>query len=143
MDIKIGSPYIFRSSIYGDTAVHVTAIHQDVVHFTIDGGEASRQVRDFPELADGTYFTVAKRLFKKPARVKNTIREVPGVGKVAIITTDQVLPTGGILKLETLTLSQLKARAKETGMSTGTKLNRKADLIAAIRAFEAQKVETF
>ncbi len=162
-DIKIGAPLIFNSGIYGRTAVHVTAVYNEVIHFSIDGGEASRQVRDFPELSDGMYFAIASRMEKrpslKPARpgknpvqvlaeqagiIKNTIREVPGVGKVAIITDDPLKPaTGGILKLETLTLSQLKDHAKHIGMSTGTKLSRKADIIAAIKQFESSKVETF
>lgn len=86
-DIKIGSPYLFKSGIYGDTAVHVTAIYNGIVHFSIDGGEASRQVRDFPELSDGTYFAIPERIEKRSG-VKNTIREVPGIGRVAVVTTD-------------------------------------------------------
>lgn len=122
-DIKVGAPYLFKSSIYGDTAVHVTAIYNGIVHFTIDGGEVSRQVRDFPELSDGTYFAIPERIEKRAARLKrtrmaemmrqakqspqfieaakgtvdevqNTIREVPGVGKVAVVTsTPPALPS--------------------------------------------------
>ncbi len=133
--IKIGSPYIFNSGIYGKTAVHVTAIYNGIVHFSIDGGEAAKQVREFPELSDGTYFAIPERIERRakqatptqvakaaetamnaprnyrgrtgeirrqaeigktPERVLaekagivNTIREVPGVGKVAIITDDR------------------------------------------------------
>ncbi len=97
-DIKIGAPLIFKSSIYGDTAVHITAVYNEVVHFSIDGGESSRQARDFPDLSDGTYFSLAGRLEKRSRRataknlqpaVKNTIKDVPSVGKVAIITEEE------------------------------------------------------
>lgn len=107
--ITVGKPYTFKSGIYGDTAVHVTAIHEDVIHFSIDGGEASRQVREFPELEDGTFYALSQRIEKRPTRarkpkaesriasatyippadVKNTIRNVPGVGKVAVVTTTE------------------------------------------------------
>lgn len=83
--ITVGKPYLFKSGIYGDTAVHVTAIHEDVIHFTIDGGKASRQVREFPELSDSTYFALSERIVRRSS-VKNTIREVPGIGKVAVVT---------------------------------------------------------
>lgn len=180
-DIKIGAPLVFKSGIYGDTAVHVTSIYQDVIHFTIDGGEASRQVRDFPELSDGTYFAIASRLEKRlskarktaalkkafetmPETIKNTIREVPGVGKVALVETGPIdtgnyIPTPPALQmhiekaateqhpmapLDRMSIAQLRAHAAEIGMSTGTKLTRKADLKRAIVAFVAsQKVETF
>lgn len=74
-EIVVGQPLIFKSSIYGDTAVHVTSIYNEVVHFSIDGGEASRQVREFSELSDGMYFALASRLEKRtkqasPRRVK-------------------------------------------------------------------------
>lgn len=130
MDIKVGSPYLWKSGIYGDVAVHVESIYNGLPKVTVDGGEASRQVREHPELADG-WFVIASRLVKRPSKarkapervlaekagiapadqripvyvideskplgermtkhtavVENTIREVPGIGKVAVITMD-------------------------------------------------------
>lgn len=84
-DIKVGAPYLFNSTVYGRTAVHVTSIYEGLIHFSIDGGEASRQVRDFPELSDGMHYAIPERIEKRSS-VKNTIREVPGVGKVAVVT---------------------------------------------------------
>lgn len=121
-DITIGQPLVFKSSIYGDTAVHVTAVYHDVVHFTIDGGEASRQVRDFPELSDGTYFAISSRLEKRPSKTKNTIREVSGVGKVAIITDDRPKTTAQRNKRR-LSLVQALTAAREMVNSTPASFN--------------------
>lgn len=118
-EIKIGQPLIFKSAIYGDMAVHVAAIYNEVVHLTIDGGEAAKQVRNFPELSDGKYFALAGRLEKRsskrlgrttmnsprkvtetgrtlesfPPAIKNTVRTVPGVGKVALIEAGPIAGT--------------------------------------------------
>ncbi len=118
MTIKVGSPYLWKSGIYGDTAVHVESVYNGVAMVTVDGGAASRQVREHPELAEA-WPVITERLVKRPSKarkaagsfgmvpglppervlaekagiVKNTIREVPGVGKVAIITDDRPTTT--------------------------------------------------
>lgn len=186
-DIKIGSPYLFRSGIYGDTAVHVTAIYNGIVHFSIDGGEASRQVRDFPELSDGMYYAIPQRIQKRetkprkaavgrveiPAEVTNTIRDVPGVGKVAIVSMDppktetsktratkrhvegvgmlstiEMVPVADAATLYTAdALDKLSAmdvrRYARKHYSTIGKLTKKADIITAIRQLESLTEETF
>ena len=145
--ITVGKPYLFKSGIYGDTAVHVTAIHGDVIHFTIDGGEASRQVRDFPELSDGKYFAVSERIVKRPSKrslateVKNIIRDVQGVGKVAVITP-VALPHYTADELEKMPIATVRRYAREHHSTIG-KLTKKADIIAAIRKMETLEVETF
>jgi len=154
-DIKIGAPLVFKSSIYGDTAVHVTSIYNEVIHFSIDGGEASRQVRDFPELSDGMYFAIAARLWKRPTKarktagsfgmvpgrpeVKNTIREVPGVGKVAIITDDRpkmIHPVAEGYAAE-------KAKRKSRRLSFLKALDAADDMRSEFNWAQPGKVETF
>lgn len=92
-ELSVGKPALWKSTIYGDVAVHVKSVHHGIALVTVDGGEAARQVIDYPELADG-WFVIPERLHKragKPSKavVKNTIRDVPGVGKVAIVTDDR------------------------------------------------------
>lgn len=102
IEIKVGSPYLWKSAMYGDIAVHVESIYHGIAKVTVDGGVSARQVIDYPEL-DGGWFVIPERLHNRPskprktgvgrveipAEVTNTIREVPGVGKVAIITDDR------------------------------------------------------
>ncbi len=111
MTIKVGSPYLWKSDIYGDTAVHVESVYNGVAMVTVDGGPSARQVREHPELID-TWPVITERLVKRPskprktnvghveipAEVTNTIREVPGVGKVALI---EQTPRGSLVKLVT------------------------------------------
>lgn len=103
LEIKEGKPYLWKSNIYGNVAVHIESVNDTngVVKVTVDGGTSARQVIDHPELAEG-WFVLPARLHKRvsvtrktgvgkveiPAEITNTIREVPGVGKVAVITND-------------------------------------------------------
>lgn len=132
-DIKIGSPYLFNSTVYGRTAVHVTAIYNGLVHFSIDGGEASRQVRDFPELFDGKYFAIPERIEKRSS-VKNTIREVPGVGKVAVVTFTPPTPP----KLSRLpSAEQVRNLSAQEAADLAAKMN--APLVKSAEALELPK----
>jgi hypothetical protein len=105
-EIKVGAPYLWQSSIYGAVAVHVASLHNGVAMVTVDGGEAAKQVIAHPELIDG-WPVLADRLHKRPAKARkaapgkvevpaeviNTIREVPGVGKVALVETGPIAGT--------------------------------------------------
>ncbi len=102
LKLEIGQPYILRSLRYGDTAVHLKGYSPNgkVAILSIDGGAASRQAQNFPELADGITHASIERLIKRPRRpsrrketpteIVNNIREVSGVGKVAVITEKEV-----------------------------------------------------
>lgn len=70
--LEVGKPYLWKSKVYGDTAVHFTGLSPNglVANFTIDGGEASKQAQNFPELSDGVYFALIGQLVKRPARVR-------------------------------------------------------------------------
>lgn len=90
--LTVGKPYLWKSEVYGDTAVHITGFspNEQVAIISIDGGEASKQAQHHAELSDGIYFVSIEsgRLGKRAGtRVKNTIREVPSVGKVVIVET--------------------------------------------------------
>jgi hypothetical protein len=136
MDIKVGSPYLWKSDIYGDTAVHVESVYNGVAMVTVDGGAASRQVREHPELAEA-WPVITERLHKRPSKprktdalrkafetmpetVKNTIREVPGVGKVALIEqtprgslVKPVTPPTGERRPKRLSLAQAQVQARK------------------------------
>lgn len=168
--ITVGKPYLFKSGIYGDTAIHVTAIHRDVIHFTIDGGEASRQVREFPELSDGTYFALSARIERrpslKPARPGKspvqvlaeqagiittpefTVTEVIGGVKPKIPHSEFVKPIDQAVelsrKLNRMSAMDVRAFAREHYSTIG-KLTKKADIISAILKVENSKntEETF
>jgi hypothetical protein len=131
----VGKPYLWKSTIYGDTAVHIMGFnpHENVAIISIDGGEASKQAQRFPALADGKYFVALNsgRLVKHAPQVKNTIREVPGMMKLIAPLQKHI---------DRMTVAQLKMYAKEIGMSTGTKLGRKAELKAAIMAFQNKEI---
>lgn len=97
--LTVGKPYIWKSLAYGDTAVHIVRFspNEKVAVISIDGGEASRQAQHNPELSDGIYFVsvesgrlVKRESRKAPKAVTNTIREVAGVGKVAVVAAPPV-----------------------------------------------------
>jgi hypothetical protein len=64
-----GKPFIWRTALYGDVAVHVSKFSPNgaVANLTIDGGEASTPAQRFPVLSDGIGFAVQGQLFKRPA----------------------------------------------------------------------------
>jgi hypothetical protein len=66
----IGKPMIWRTTVYGEVAVHVQKISPNgrVAVLTIDGGEASTPAQRFPELSDGIGFAILGDLSKRPAR---------------------------------------------------------------------------
>jgi hypothetical protein len=71
LEIKEGKPYLWKSDIYGNVAVHIASVNDatGIIRITVDGGESARVVIDHPELKDG-HFVVARRLHKRPARSK-------------------------------------------------------------------------
>lgn len=72
----VGKPYLWKSNVYGDVAVHITGFspNENIALISIDGGEASTQAQRFPELSDGKYFVVlnSNRLVKRPTRSRTT-----------------------------------------------------------------------
>lgn len=88
----VGRPFIWRTANYGDIAVHVEKFNWNgaVAVVRIVGGEDSTPAQRYPELSDGWGFAVAGQLFKRQrgTRVNNAVRDVAGIGKVAVVTTD-------------------------------------------------------
>lgn len=113
--LEEGKPYLWKTSAYGTVAVHFTGFSPNgqVANITIDGGEASKQAQQFPEMSDGIYFAMPGQLAKRPATVRkprgrageirrqaeigktpveNVIRNVPGIGKVAFVSAERHNP---------------------------------------------------
>lgn len=71
MEILAGKPYVWKSTVYGDIAVHVTGFSPNgaVAILSIDGGEASTPAQRFPEWADGIAYASLhyNELHKRPA----------------------------------------------------------------------------
>lgn len=86
----IGKPMLWKTQNYGTVAVHIAGINPNgrVAQLTIDGGEASTPAQRYPELADGIGYSILGNLSKRPRKVRNTVRDVAGIGKVAVVTTD-------------------------------------------------------
>lgn len=163
IDLSDGMPALWKSDIYGDVAVHVASMYNGVIQVTIDGGESARQVIDHPELLDG-WFVVPERLHKRASRrrtttdravpasvlkahvdgaaeLRNSIRDVPGVGKVAFVSADEPkAPLDSPLtadELEKLPITEIRRYARKHYSTIG-KLTKKADILAAIRKLEMQ-----
>lgn len=169
IDLSDGMPALWKSDIYGDVAVHVASMYNGVIQVTVDGGESARQVIDHPELLDG-WFVVPERLHKRAskrrttkrhnpmnpggvsvidilesvkdtAEVTNSIRDVPGVGKVAFVSADEPkAPLDSPLtadELEKLPITEIRRYARKHYSTIG-KLTKKADILAAIRKLEMQ-----
>lgn len=139
----VGRPFIWRTVNYGDIAVHVEKFSPNgaVAVLRIVGGEDSTPAHRYPELSDGWGFAVAGQLFKRQrgTRVNNTVRDVPGVGAVAVVTTEKFnIPP--VVDLESLSAMDVRKYARQY-YSTIAKLTRRADIIAAIRAQEAKQTE--
>lgn len=146
LEIKEGKPYLWRTLNYGDIAVHLVSVNETngVLKISIDGGADTSPAQRYPELADGETFTLANKLFRREPRVRNTVRNVPGVGKVAVVTTDKPR----IALDAPYTADELMAfpahevqRYARAHFSTIGKLTKKADIIAAIRAQETKQQE--
>lgn len=71
-EVEVGKPYLWKSGIYGDIAVHVVGFspNNKVVKLSIDGGEDSAPSRNHLALKDGIGYCVVERgeLHKRPAR---------------------------------------------------------------------------
>lgn len=89
MEILKGKPYLWKSDVYGNIAVHVETFSPNgkVAVITIDGGEAATPAQRFPELSDGRYFTVLSDLHKRPST--RAPRKAPA-GKNILPTAEQV-----------------------------------------------------
>lgn len=150
-EAMIGKPFTWRTPLYGDIAVHVKGISPNgaVAVLTIDGGEDATPAHRFPELSDGIGYAVIASgdLHKRPASrslkreiesmratVQNNIREVPGTGKVAVVTA-----TPPPVDLDSMSAMDVRKYARQH-YSSIAKLTKKADIIAAIRAQESKEV---
>lgn len=72
MEILAGKPYLWKSAVYGEIAVHVKGFSPNgaVAILTIDGGEASTPAQRFPEWSDGIAYAALEHgeLVKRPSR---------------------------------------------------------------------------
>lgn len=147
-DIKIGAPYLFNSAVYGSTAVHVIQVYREVVHFTIDGGESSRQARDFPELADGRYFALAKHIEGRTKRItaKNLQPAVNPTHFKWEQGENDPLSLAARLKISlgAMSIKDLRAYARQNYSTIG-KLTSRLGITTAIIKIESQRrtEETF
>lgn len=65
--LKVGSPVTWRTTVYGDVAVHIDGFSPNgqVAILRIVGGEDSTPANRFPELSDGIGFATAEQLVKR------------------------------------------------------------------------------
>lgn len=146
LEIKEGKPYLWRTLNYGDIAVHLVSVNETngVLKISIDGGADASPAQRYPELADGETFTLANKLFRREPRVRNIVRDVPGIGKVAVVTTEKsriALDTPYTAdELLAFPAYEVRRYARLHHSSIG-KLTKKVDIIAAVRAQEAKQQE--
>lgn len=83
-EAMIGKPFTWRTSAYGDVAVHVKLFspNRSVAVVTIDGGPDATPCNRFPELSDGTGFAVKGQLFKRVSRRSTAEKVTAAVTKI-------------------------------------------------------------
>jgi hypothetical protein len=116
-DVTAGKPYLWKSALFGEIAVHVKGFSPNgkVAVLTLDGGADAKQAKQFFALHDGIGFAVLAR-GELHTRPKRTNRAKATAAPVATNRprpdVEQIMPVGSTPEAPATPVRKTRAAAK-------------------------------